>query len=128
MLNAACRLSAEDPIRYPEEEGPLDAYSRSVAAVVDGVGPAVVRVESVVQGRRILCVRIACGQPASSRSLWGPLGNSVENRLVFKGSSVVKDWLTEVGCDTVRLALGYWQSAQFPEPAHQITSVPCRPR
>ena len=52
MLNAACRLSAEDPIRYPEEEGPLDAYSRSVAAVVDGVGPAVVRVESVVQGRR----------------------------------------------------------------------------
>ena len=51
MRNAARRLPAEDHIHYPEDEGPLDAYSRVVAAVVDRVGPAVVRVESVA-GRR----------------------------------------------------------------------------
>jgi S1-C subfamily serine protease len=44
--------SAEHPIRYPTEEGPLDAYSRAVSAVVDRVGPAVVRVESIAKGRR----------------------------------------------------------------------------
>ena len=52
MLNAARRSARRGPIRYPEDEGPLDAYSRAVAAVVDRVGPAVVRVESVAEGRR----------------------------------------------------------------------------
>ena len=52
MLNAAHRLPAEDSISYPRDEGPLDAYSRAVATVVDRVGPAVVRVESVAQGSR----------------------------------------------------------------------------
>lgn len=51
MRNAARRLPAEDHIHYPEDEGPLDAYSRAVAAVVDRVGPAVVRVESVAGHR-----------------------------------------------------------------------------
>ena len=36
----------EDPISHPQDEAPLDAYSRAVAAVADRVGPAVVRVES----------------------------------------------------------------------------------
>jgi S1-C subfamily serine protease len=52
MLNTVRRLPAEDPITYPRDEGPLDAYSRAVAMVVDRVGPAVVRVESVAEGRR----------------------------------------------------------------------------
>ena len=50
MLNAARRLPAEDPISHPRDEAPLDAYSRAVATVVDRVGPAVVRVESVADG------------------------------------------------------------------------------
>jgi len=52
MLNAAHRLPAEDSISYPRDEGPLDAYSRAVATVVDRVGPAVVRVESIAEGSR----------------------------------------------------------------------------
>ena len=42
----------EHPITYPKDEAPLDTYSRAVSAVVDRVGPAVVRVESVAKGRR----------------------------------------------------------------------------
>jgi S1-C subfamily serine protease len=53
MLNTARRLTAEDPITYPRDEGPLDAYSRALTTVVDRVGPAVVRVESVADGRRL---------------------------------------------------------------------------
>src|SRR5262245_53238803 len=34
------------------DEDPLDAYSRAVSAVVERVGPAVVRVESISEGRR----------------------------------------------------------------------------
>jgi S1-C subfamily serine protease len=52
MLNTARRLSAKDPITHPRDEGPLDAYSRAITTVVDRVGPAVVRVESVADGRR----------------------------------------------------------------------------
>jgi S1-C subfamily serine protease len=52
MLNPARRLPAEHRVNHPEDEGPLDAYSRAVAAVVDRVGPAVVRVEGVAHGRR----------------------------------------------------------------------------
>jgi S1-C subfamily serine protease len=40
------------PISHPKDEAPLDAYSRAVTAVVDRVGPAVVRVESFC-GRRV---------------------------------------------------------------------------
>ena len=42
----------EHPISHPKDEAPLDAYSRAVTAVVGRVGPAVVRVESVAEGRR----------------------------------------------------------------------------
>ena len=52
MLNAARRFTDQNPISYPRDEEPLDAYSRAVATVVDRVGPAVVRVESVAGGRR----------------------------------------------------------------------------
>jgi len=38
---------------------------------------------------------------------------------------MVKDWLTATQSVWLR-AIG--KGAQFPEPAHQITSVPCRPR
>jgi S1-C subfamily serine protease len=45
--NLARRLDREaDPERGVEEE-PLDAYSRAVSSIVDRVGPAVVRVESI---------------------------------------------------------------------------------
>jgi S1-C subfamily serine protease len=36
---------------YPSNEEPLDGYSRTVGGVVDKVGPAVVRVESIAKGR-----------------------------------------------------------------------------
>jgi|SoiMethySBSTD1v2_1073268.scaffolds.fasta_scaffold515863_2 hypothetical protein len=39
MLDTARRLPAEDPITYPRDERPLDAYSRAVTTVVDRVGP-----------------------------------------------------------------------------------------
>src|SRR5512132_1559645 len=42
----------DHPISHPKDEAPLDAYSRAVTAVVDRVGPAVVRVESF-GGRRV---------------------------------------------------------------------------
>src|SRR4029077_818171 len=48
----ARRLHDEAPISDLRDEGPLDAYSRAVATVVDQVGPAVVRVESVAHGGR----------------------------------------------------------------------------
>jgi S1-C subfamily serine protease len=51
MLNPTRRLPDDQPISYPQDEAPLDAYSRAVAAVVERVGPAVVRVESVAKGR-----------------------------------------------------------------------------
>src|SRR5512134_1855277 len=51
MLNSVPKLPPEDPILHPADEAPLDAYSRTVAAVVDRVGPAVVRVQGV-EGRR----------------------------------------------------------------------------
>ena len=50
MLDASRRIFHEDPTTYPTDETPLDAYSRAVAAVVEG--PAVVRVEGSDQGRR----------------------------------------------------------------------------
>jgi S1-C subfamily serine protease len=52
MLSTARRLHDEAPISDLRDEGPLDAYSRAVATVVDQVGPAVVRVESVAHGGR----------------------------------------------------------------------------
>jgi S1-C subfamily serine protease len=51
MLNSVPKLATEDPILHPADEAPLDAYSRTVAAVVERVGPAVVRVQGV-EGRR----------------------------------------------------------------------------
>src|SRR3954467_4165624 len=51
MLSTARKLPPEDPIPHPADEAPLDAYSRAVAAVVDRVGPAVVRVQSAAEGR-----------------------------------------------------------------------------
>ena len=59
MSNPARTLHAEDPIPYPRDEGPLDAYSRAVAKVVDQVGPAVVRVESIAKGGR--CAGVGSG-------------------------------------------------------------------
>jgi S1-C subfamily serine protease len=50
MPNPARTLYAEEPIPYPRDEGPLDAYSRAVAKVVDQVGSAVVRVENIAKG------------------------------------------------------------------------------
>src|SRR6478672_11602878 len=47
MLITVRRLPTEAPVSSPRDEGPLDAYSRAVAMVVDRVGPSVVRVESV---------------------------------------------------------------------------------
>ncbi len=41
-----------DPIHHPSDEAPLDAYSRAVSTVVDRVGPAVVRVETIADGQR----------------------------------------------------------------------------
>ncbi|MGZ9089919.1 MAG: S1C family serine protease, partial [Rhodoplanes sp.] len=52
MFNSVPKLPPEDPISHPAEEAPLDAYSRTVAAVVDRVGPAVVRVQGAAEGRR----------------------------------------------------------------------------
>jgi S1-C subfamily serine protease len=52
MLDASRRIFHEDPTTYLTDEAPLDAYSRAVAAVVDRIGPAVVRVEGTGQGRR----------------------------------------------------------------------------
>jgi S1-C subfamily serine protease len=40
------------PISHPVDEPPLDAYSRALAAVVERVGPTVVRVESGADGGR----------------------------------------------------------------------------
>ena len=51
MLGLA-RLPNEHSISSPTDESPLDAYSRAVSVVVERVGPAVVRVESVADGRR----------------------------------------------------------------------------
>ena len=51
MLDTAHRMPPDDPIPHPADEAPLDAYSRAVAAVVDRVGPAVVRVQSAAEGR-----------------------------------------------------------------------------
>jgi hypothetical protein len=64
MLNTARRLPAEDPISYPRDEGPLDAYSRAVGAVFDRVGPAVVRVESVAAG----CRRVGVAEEAGFKT------------------------------------------------------------
>ena len=52
MPNVAHRILEDDPISPPQDEAPLDAHSRVVAAVADRVGPAVVRVESTDQNRR----------------------------------------------------------------------------
>jgi len=52
MLDASRRIFHEDPTTYLTDEAPLDTYSRTVAAVVDRIGPAVVRVEGTGQGRR----------------------------------------------------------------------------
>jgi S1-C subfamily serine protease len=46
------RQPDEHSISSFTDEDPLDAYSRAVSAVVERVGPAVVRVESVADGRR----------------------------------------------------------------------------
>ena len=49
MLNTAFQLSPEDPILHPADEAPLDAYSRTVASVVDRVGPTVVRAQGAAE-------------------------------------------------------------------------------
>jgi S1-C subfamily serine protease len=51
MLGPTRRPPDDDPISYPRDEATLDAHSRAVATVVERVGPAVVRVESVAKGR-----------------------------------------------------------------------------
>jgi S1-C subfamily serine protease len=52
MAQALRREFENDPASHPLNEAPLDAYSRVVAAIADRVGPSVVRVESVIGGRR----------------------------------------------------------------------------
>ena len=52
MLDTSAPLARRGPDQRPKGRGPLDAYSRAVATVVDRVGPAVVRVESVADGCR----------------------------------------------------------------------------
>src|SRR5262245_40156073 len=59
MPNPARILHAEDPSTHSRDEGPLDAYSRAVAKVVDQVGPAVVRVENIAKGGR--CAGVGSG-------------------------------------------------------------------
>ncbi len=46
------RTWTEEPISSPGDEEPLDAYSRAIVSVVERVGPAVVRVESMAHGSR----------------------------------------------------------------------------
>jgi S1-C subfamily serine protease len=52
MANAARLFPTEEPISSPGDEEPLDAYSRAIVSVVERVGPAVVRVESMAHGSR----------------------------------------------------------------------------
>jgi hypothetical protein len=52
MLNDVRSAFSDDPIRHPRDDSPLDGYSRAVTAVVDRVGPAVVRVASTAEGHR----------------------------------------------------------------------------
>ena len=52
MANAARLFPTEEPISSPGDEEPLDAYSRAIVSVVERVGPAVVRVESMARGSR----------------------------------------------------------------------------
>jgi S1-C subfamily serine protease len=52
MLNTPSRIFHEDPTGRPTDEALLDAYSRTVVAVADRIGPAVVRVEGTDRGRR----------------------------------------------------------------------------
>jgi S1-C subfamily serine protease len=51
-LSTVAHRIFEDPISHPQDEAPLDAYSRAVAGVADRVGPAVVRVDSTDQNQR----------------------------------------------------------------------------
>jgi hypothetical protein len=50
MLNDVRSAFSDDPISHPTDDSPLDSYSRAVTAVVDRVGPAVVRVASTAEG------------------------------------------------------------------------------
>jgi S1-C subfamily serine protease len=52
MLNDVRSAFSDDPISHPRDDSPLDGYSRAVTAVVDRVGPAVVRVASTAEGHR----------------------------------------------------------------------------
>jgi len=52
VLDLSDALGEVEPAVEPEVETLLDAYSRAVTSVVDRVGPAVVRVESIAAGRR----------------------------------------------------------------------------
>ena len=52
MANAARLFPTKEPISFPGDEEPLDAYSRAIVSVVERVGPAVVRVESMARGSR----------------------------------------------------------------------------